>query len=70
MMTVAVVAVVVVGFLIVMLSQKTLDDLAALEPSSRLFLAVAVVHLVGVGADDIADARPCQESRQRPPAST
>ena len=62
-------AVVVVVLLIVLLSQKTLNDLASLEPPGGLLLAVAVVHLVDVRADDVTDARPCQEGRQGPAAS-
>ena len=54
-MVVVVVVVVVVRLLLL---QEALDDLAPLEAPSRLFFAVTVLNLVGLRADDLADARP------------
>ena len=62
-----VVIVVVLHFLIVFLSEKTLNDFASLQPTRRLLLAVAVVHVVLLMTNHFAHTRSSQKGRQRPP---
>ena len=50
--------VVVVVVVRLLLLQEALDDLAPLQAPGRLFFAVTVLNLVGLRADDLADARP------------